>query len=160
MRREDVKAIISYYRGIPEMKRLLLREKEDLESEYCGLKGAPMDSTPRGTTPGNPVESMAIALNESGAADRLREIECRTQELECDRQAIQSALDAVNGKYKRMLLLRYVDGYSWGKISVQTGVPDSTVRHWTNRALLRLGNALDSAGENGDLLRRASRARI
>ena len=160
MQRKDIKAIILYYRSIPEMKRLLLQEKADLESEYCGLNGVPTDSMPRGTMPGNPVENMAIALDESGAADRLREIECRAKELESDRQAIQCALDAVNGKYKMILLMRYVHEYSWGKISALLGAPDSTVRHWTDRAVLRLGKALEDAGENGELLRRASRARI
>lgn len=160
MQRKDAKTIIMYYRSIPEMKRLLQQECRELEDEYCGLHGISMDGMPHGTSPGSPVESAVVRLAESGASDRIREIENRVQVLEDDQRHIQSALDAVNGRYKIILTMRYLDGYSWGGISARIGAPDSTVRHWDSKALLRFGKALEDAGETGEILGRATRARV
>ncbi len=160
MQRKDTQAIILYYRAIPDMKKLLKAERRELEEEYLGLGGMSMDGTPHGSTPGKPVESMAIALEESGAAARLREIAARLCVLGEDAETIRRCLDTVNGRYKSILLMRYVYGYSWGKISVRLGVPDSTARHWDEKALDRMGKTLEDGEEIAGILRRASHARV
>lgn len=160
MQRKDAKTIILYYQAIPEMRRILQKERRELEAEYLALEGVNMDGLPRGSGAGKPVESLAICMEESGAADRLREIEQRMQVLEGDRRHVQSALDAVNGKYKTVLTMRYIVGYSWGAISARTGIPDSTVRRWEEKGLVRLGKALEAAGETAGILHRASCARV
>lgn len=160
MQQKDAKTIIMYYRCIPEMKRLLQQERRELEDEYCGLHGISTNGMPHGTTPGKPVESAVVSLVESGASDRIREIESRVQVLEDDQRYIQSALDAVNGRYKIILTMRYINGYSWARIAVSIGVPDSTVRNWNKKALIRLGKALEEAGETDEILGRASCARV
>ena len=158
MRMQDVKAVIMYYRDIPEMKKLLIQERRELEDEYCGLKGVSMDEAPRGGSTGKPVEGQMIAMEESGAAARLRDIGKLTGELEADRQRVQCAIDALNGRYKRVLKMRYLGGYSWAKISVQIGASDSTVRRWHDKALLCLGKAMEESGEVNGILARSFRA--
>lgn len=160
MLQKNAETIILYYRDIAGMRRLLLQERRELEDEYCGLKGVSMDGAPRGGSTGKPVEGQMIAMEESGAAARLREIGKRIDELDADKQRIQRALDALNGRYKRALKMRYLDGYSWAKISVRIGASDSTVRRWNDKALSRLGKALEEGGEVRGILDRASRARV
>lgn len=160
MQRKDAKTIIMYYRTIPEMKRLLQQERRELEEENYGLRAVAADGMPHGCAPGDPVGSMAVKLAESGVGRRLEEIEKRISQLECDRQVIQEALDAVNGKYKNILVMRYVCGYSWGGISARIGAPDSTVRHWEEKALFRFAKALEDSPKTGGVLLRATRARV
>ena len=160
MRNKDAQTIVQYYHAIPEMQKLLRQEGRDIQDEYYGLPGIQMDGMPHGTAPGKPVEAAAIAIMESGVDVRLREIENRLQELDADRRTIQDAIDQINGRYKNILNLRYAYRYSWGKISVQMGVPDSTARHWNDKALYRLGKVLDDAPEITGILNRASRARV
>lgn len=160
MQRKDAKTIILYYRAIPDMRRLLMKERQQLEDEFAPLGGVNMDGMPHGSSVGNPVENLAIRREESGTADRLREIGRRLAVLEEDRRQIQGALDALYGKYKTVLTMRYIVGYSWGGISARMGVPDSTVRHWEEKAMGRLGKALEDADDPGAILGRASRARV
>lgn len=53
--------------------------------------------------------------------------------LEGDAANIRGALDAVNGKYKSVIIMRLIRGYSWTKISGKLGVPDSTARNWARQ---------------------------
>ena len=55
--------------------------------------------------------------------------------------------------------MRHRFGYSWGKISVTLGVPDSTARNWYHKAVLCLGEALEDVPMADELVGRASRAR-
>jgi DNA-directed RNA polymerase specialized sigma24 family protein len=160
MQRKDTIAIITYYRAIPGMEKLLKEEQRELENEYCGLRAVSMDGMPHGSFPGKPVEALSIAMEASGDADRLREIERRVQELEGDKKIIRGALDAVCGRYKTILSMRYLYGYSWGKISARMGVPDSTVRHWESKAVSRFGKVMEEVTSTKDILGRASRARV
>lgn len=66
--------------------------------------------------------------------------------------------DALNGKYKEVIVMRYVRGYSWAKISARLGTADSTARDWHTRAMERLGEVLEELPEAEALARRASRA--
>ena len=159
MQREDAKAIIKYYQDINKMKQALKRECREIEDEYCGLRGISIDGMPHGATKSSPVENAAILIIESGAAERIRDIETRVQVLENDRKRIQSALDTISSKYKNVLSMRYISKYSWAKISVKIGVPDSTVRHWEAKALDRFGKAMEDTGKTDEILARATRAR-
>lgn len=67
--------------------------------------------------------------------------------------------DALNGKYKEVIVMRYVRGYSWAKISARLGTADSTARDWHTRAMERLGEVLEELPEAEALARRASCAR-
>ena len=160
MRRNDVKKIIAYYYGIPAMRRLLDAERADLESEYDGLRGAPMDGMPHGSAPGKPTEALAERMDAMNVWNRLETIDVRAHVLSMDRDLICSCIDALNGEYKRLLVMRYRDGYSWVKMSVRTGKADKTVRRRHDKALERLGEALDEAPMIDEVLGRASRARV
>ena len=72
---------------------------------------------------------------------------------------IRGALDAVNGKYKSVIIMRLIRGYSWTKISGKLGVPDSTARNWHGRAVERLGEVLEEVPMVDELAERATRAR-
>lgn len=160
MKRKDVKHIAHYYEAIPGMLKLLKREREALEEEYNGLCGIAMDGMPHSQTPGKPVESLAVCIAESGVSERLREITEREQQLVADRAVIRAHLDTLNDRYNRVLVMRYVSEYSWSKISVQMHTPESTVRHWHEMALERLGEAMEEVAGISELIVRATRARI
>lgn len=133
MRSETVKHIVKYYGGIPEAIKLLKRERDALEDEYNGLGGLAMDGMPHSSAPGNPTEALAVRVIENGVKNRLQEIGVQVAVLEGDAANIRGALDAVNGKYKSVIIMRLIRGYSWTKISGKLGVPDSTARNWHGR---------------------------
>lgn len=160
MNRKDVKAVVQYYYEIPNMARMLDQERETLEGEYNALGSVNMDGMPHGATPGKPVEALALKTAAAGVWDRLREIDVRRQVLDGDEAAIREALDGMAGRYKRLLSMRYQYRYSWAKISIRLGVPDSTARGWHEKAILVLGHALDDGPMAGEILGRASRARV
>ena len=148
MQFESVKHIAQYYKAIPGMLRLLQQEREELEGNYYGLRGLAYDGTPHSSSPGKPTEEAGLRALESGVGDRLAEI-----------KAIRGCLDAVNGRYKQVILMRYVRGYSWAKTGVRMNAPDSTVRNWHERAMERFGEALEELPEAAELAARAARAR-
>lgn len=159
MRRGEAKTIVLYYRAIPGMIHLLKIEQAEIESEYEALRSAPFDGMPHGSAPGKPTEDIAIHAAETGALARAREIGVRVMILDGDAATIRGTLDAMSGKYKRIITLRLLRGYSWGKISAKMGAPDSTIRYWFNMALDRLAENLEEVPMPGELLDRATRAR-
>ena len=96
---------------------------------------------------------------ENGVKNRLQEISIQVEVLEGDAANIRGALDAVNGKYKSVIIMRLIRGYSWTKISGKLGVPDSTARNWHGRAVERLGEVLEDVPMVDELAERATRAR-
>ena len=160
MQKKQVEEIIMYYHEIPNMIKLLRKEQADLEEEYCGLHGTPVDGLPRGSSPGNPTLALVEKVEEKGIAYRLQEISVKIQVLSADRAMILGCMDSLLGRYKRMLFLRYPGGYSWARISAEIGVPDTTARRWHRRAVERLGEALEDAPMVEEILGRASRARV
>lgn len=160
MRRKQVKTIIAYYSGIPGMVKLLDRERLELEDEYNGLRGTPLDGMPHSRTPGKPTEELAIRMDAKNTWARIQEIGVKTQVLHMDAAIIRDCLDALNGRYKNLVCMKYLNGYSWAKISVSLGAPDGTIRRWNDRALERLGEILEDAPMASEILGRASRARV
>lgn len=159
MRFEYVKRIALYYKAIPGMLRLLRQEREELEEEYNGLRGTAADGMPRTSSPGNPTEAMGLRALENGVGERLREIAEKERQLVADEASIRACLDTLNSRYKQVIVLRYVRGYSWAKTGVKMGTPDSTARNWHEKAMERLGEVLEELPFAGDLVHRASRAR-
>lgn len=159
MRRKSAENAVLYYKAIPGMIKLLNIERAEKEAEYDGLHGTAMDGMPHGATPGMPTEVQALKLAESGIYERLREIEVRVRVLNGDAATIRGAMDDLSGKYKRLLTLRLLRGYSWAKIGTTFCVPDSTARYWYRSALGKLGEALDDAPMPEELEARAQRAR-
>lgn len=160
MERHDAELIVKYYYAIPTMKRLLIAEKTELEEEHFEMRGIAMDGMPHATAPGRPVEAAAIAYEESGAAERCKEIVARIATMDLDAAKIRCAFDALHGKYKRVVMLRYGGGYSWGGISARMGVPDSTCRLWSRKAVECFGKAFAEEADAAKILARAARARV
>ena len=159
MRRKDVKTIITYYFGIPAMRAELAVERAELEDEYSGLRGASYDGAPHSSTPGKPTEELAARVEARNVRNRLEEIEVRDHVLVRDREIIQGCLDVLKGEYKRLIFSKYRDKYSWARIAAHSGVPDRTVRWQHDKAVDRLGEAVEDAPMADELLGRASRAR-
>lgn len=159
MRKGGAETVAVYYREIPGMIKLLRAERQALEDEYNGLRAPAIDGLPHGSAPGMPTEALALRTAEAGVMERLREIEARLHTLDADAATIRRSLDALGSKYKRMILLRVLCNYSWARISVKLGVPDSTVRYWYRLALERLAAVLEEESGVSELERRASRAR-
>ena len=159
MRNKQVETVILYYHEIPEMVKLLKQEQSELEDEYNGPRGIVLDGAPHGSTPGNPTATLVEQVDDRNTRDRLEEISVKMQVLVADAAVIRDSIDAVRGKYKRLIFMRYLHKYSWSRISVEIGVPDSTVRSWCVKAMERLGEALDDVPMADEILGRASRAR-
>lgn len=159
MEQKSVRQVAAYYREIPGMLRILRSERADLEHEYSSLHGVASDGMPHGSEPGRGAEALGIRAAQKDLAGQTARIDAKLRELERDQAAIRGCLDGLNGRYKRILVMRFVHGYSWAKISVKLSVPDSTVRNWCGRALDRLGEALDALPDRDGLLERASCAR-
>lgn len=161
MKQKDARAIMMYYGSIDEMVKLLEAERAGLEDQYYNAMGAAAaDGLPHSNSPGKPVEAMAIHAAEKGAGDRLREIDTRLEALRADDATIRCCVDGLCGRYKLLLVMRYLYRYTWGKIAVKMEVPDSTARNWHERALGAVGQALDDMPMAAELLARASRARV
>ncbi|NCE63044.1 hypothetical protein D1159_00260 [Pseudoflavonifractor sp. 524-17] len=160
MRRKDVKTVIAYYFGIPAMRRMLADERAELEGEYDGLRGIAYDGMPHNSTPGKPTEVLALQADARNVWNRMEEISVKDRVLTMDRDMIQSCLDAIKGEYKRLIFFKYRDKYSWVQIAVANGVPDRTVRWWHDKAVDRLGEALEEVPMVDEILGRASRARV
>ena len=159
MRRKDVKKVIAYYFGIPAMRALLADERAELEDEYNGLRGTSYDGAPHSSTPGKPTEELAARVDARNVWNRLEEISVRDHVLVRDREIIQGCLDVLKGEYKKLLFSKYRDKYSWAWIEAQSGVPGRTVRWKHDKAVDRLGEALEEVPMVDELLGRASRAR-
>ena len=159
MRFENVKQIALYYKAIPGMLRLLRQEREELEEEYNCLRGTESDGMPRGSSPGKPTETLGLRAMEHGVGERLNEIRGKERLLLADEARIRDCLDGLNGRYKQVIVLRYVCGYSWAKTGVKIHAPDSTARNWHGKAMERFGEALEELPGAGELAARASRAR-
>lgn len=159
MQRKDVKTIIAYYFGIPSMRAELAVERAELEDEYDGLRGTAYDGAPHSSTPGKPTEEMAARVDAQNVRNRVEEIEVRDHVLVRDREIIQGCLDMLKGEYKRLIFSKYRDKYSWAKIATKNSVPDRTVRWWHDKAVDRLGEAMEEAPMVDEILGRASRAR-
>lgn len=80
--------------------------------------------------------------------------------MQADAAGIRGCLDALNGRYKMLLSMKYFRRYSWAKIAVTMGKPEATVRNWNGKALDRLGELLEDTPMVDELLGRASRARV
>lgn len=159
MRRNGAENIVLYYKAIPGMTKLLKQERAELEDDYNSLRGTSYDGMPHGSTPGKPTEEQAVRLAEKGVYDRLQEIVVRLEVLDADAATIRRAMDDMSSKYKSLLMMKLLRGYSWGKISVRLSVPDSTARYWYGMALDRLAGILDEGPMADELEARASRAR-
>ena len=159
MRRKDVKTIIAYFYGIPAMWRMLADEQAELEDEYNGLRGTSYDGMPHSSTPGKPVEKLAERAVAGNVWGKLEAVAVRLHVLETDREKIQDCMNAINSEYTRIIFYRYRDKYSWARIAASNGVPDRTARWQHDKALDRLGEALEEVPMADELLGRASRAR-
>lgn len=159
MQRNETKKVIAYYFGIPAMRALLADERAELEDEYDGLRGTSYDGAPHSSTPGNPTEELAMRVDARNIWSRLEVKAVRDHVLVMDQEIIQGCLDMLKGEYKKLIFSRYRDKYSWARIAAQNGVPDRTVRWWHDKAIDRLGEALEEVPMMDELLGRASRAR-
>lgn len=160
MRRKDVKTIIAYFYGIPAMRRMLADEQAELEDEYNGLRGTSYDGMPHSSMPGKPVEKLVERAVAGNVRGKLEAVAVRLHVLEADREKIQDCMNAINGEYTRLILYRYRDKYSWVKIAVKMGITERTAKRWGERALDRLGEALEEVSVPDEILGRASRARV
>lgn len=160
MRRKDVKMAIAYYFEIPAMRREFAAERAGLESEYDGLRGTSYDGVGHSSMPGKPTEALAEKMVEKNTWARIQEIGVKVQVLQADEATIRGCMDALNGRYKSLLSMKYFRRYSWAKISASLGVPEGTARHWNDNAVDRLGELLEDTPMVEELLGRASRARV
>ena len=160
MQRKDVKTIIAYFYGIPAQRRLLDQERAELEDEYNSLRGTSYDGMPHSSAPGKPVEELARRIDARNVRGKLETVAVRIHALETDREKIQDCINAINGEYIRLILYRCRDKYSWAKIGIKLGITERTAKRWGERALDRLGEALEEMPMPDEILGRASRARI
>jgi DNA-directed RNA polymerase specialized sigma24 family protein len=159
--KESAKNIAIYFANIPDMLNYERTWKQKIEDEYYNnLKSPSLEGMPHGASVGRPTETQGIKAAEANAGSALKtEIE-RIELLQRDMEQIKAAIDGMNGKYKKVILWRHINEYSWTKISILFSQPESTVRYWYDKALERLGEILENdVVLVADLEQRASRAR-
>ncbi len=161
MTKNSAKNIAVYFANIPDMLNYERKWREKIEDEYYNnLKSPSLEGMPHGASIGRPTETQGIKAAEAGAGETVEKASLRIKILEADMAQIKTAIDGMNGKYKKVILWRHINEYSWTKISVLFSQPESTVRYWYDKALERLGEILENdVAEVGDLEQRASRAR-
>ena len=159
MRRKDVKTVISYYFGIPAMRAELAAEREELEDEYNGLHGTACDGMPHGFILRKPTEELAIRADARNVRNRLEELAILDHVLTTDSDSIRCCLDVLKIEYKKLILARYRNKYSWARIATTYNAPERTVHWWHDKAIDRLGEALEEMPMADEILGRASRAR-
>ena len=161
MERDDVRAVVQYYRNIPDMLKYEWQERERIEDEYYnGLKSKGEDGMPHGASVGRPTERAGLKAAQDNAARQLERSKIRIKMLETDAEIIKGCIEDMNGKYKRVISWKLIHEYSWGKISVKFERPESTCRYWLDLALDRLGEILENdVVMLPELIERASRAR-
>lgn len=155
----EAAGIFAYYFGIPAMRAELAVERAELEDEYDGLRGTSYDGAPHSSTPGKPTEELAARVDARNVWNRLEKIAVRDHVLIVDRENIRGCLDVLKGEYKKLIFAKYRDKYSWARIAASNGIPDRTARWQHDKALDRLGEALEEVPMADELLGRASRAR-
>lgn len=114
MQFESVKHIAQYYKAIPGMLRLLQQEREELEGNYYGCVGWRMTGRRTARRRGNRRKKRACGAGKRCGRPAGRD-QANETVLSADAAAIRGCLDAVNGRYKQVILMRYVRGYSWAK---------------------------------------------
>lgn len=132
MERKTAEEIVEYYMEIPGMMNLLRQEKEKIERKRN---------------------------EEPEAYCRIAEIDVNMQVLERDEVSIRSCIDGLNSKYKKLILLRSGNRYSWGGVAARVGLPESTARDWHKKACRKLGDMMEEIPMIEELVYRASRAR-
>ena len=161
MDKSGAENIIIYYANIPEMLKYEREECEQIEAKhYSGLKAVSVDGMPHGSTVGRPTERDGLKAAEDNAHERLAASKIRIEVLLNDRQKIEAAIGAMNGRYKMILLGKYIHGYSWTKMSSDCNAGESTLRWWRDKALERFGEIIENdVVMVEELEQRASRAR-
>lgn len=162
MKRESVKAVVLYYKNIPDMLKYEYQEREKIEDQYYnGLRSASVgDGMPHGQGDGRPTEKMGIVAAEKGVADAMKRSHDQIKVLEKDSETIHRCIECMNGKYKTLIYHKLVNEYNWPQIACKFGRPESTIRYWLELGLDRLGEILEEDVADLDLLvKRASRAR-
>lgn len=160
MTKDNAKKILVYYANIPDMIKAHEEIKDYVEKKYYdGVKSPMLSGIPHGSGSGRPTETMGVRAAESGAGKRMDRNTVAIDVLGSDQEAIENALNSLCGKYKRILLWKYVSEYSWVKIATELEQPCSTVRNWHDKALYKLGENLEQdVMMVEELVNRANRA--
>ena len=122
----DIKNWLGQYQ-----KAMRYAEKCFVELDQSYLRSPKMDGMPRGSVSGDNVERMAI-----------HELELRERAEKAREEALRLAdeiYDAIEGLedygQKMVLVLRYVYGYGWDEVAINTGTSLRTVHRLHGRAL-------------------------
>lgn len=161
MTKTGAENILIYYSNIPGMLKCERKECEQIEATYySGLKAVSMDGMPHGSAVGRPTERDGLKAAEDNAQHRLEQSKIRIKMLEGDRDSIERVLCSVNGKYKTILVGKYIKGQNWVQISMELNAAVGTVRYWRDKALERFAEVLENDVVMVDEMeQRASRAR-
>lgn len=145
MTKEAAKHIIVYYANIPEKIKAHNEIKDYVEKRYYdGVKSPVLSGMPHGSGSGKPTETMGLRAAQDNAGKRMDRNTVAIDVLLSDQEIIENALESMCAKYKRILLWKYVQDYSWVKIAMTLNKPSSTVRNWHDKALLKLGEILEN----------------
>lgn len=105
------------------------------------------------------IASLEQERHDTEDCNRLLEITTKIRVLIADAEQVKEYLDMIDHKYKLLFMMRYLDKYSWVRISVELGVPNSTVRSWHTKAVKYLAELLDQMPMAEEVLHRALYAR-
>lgn len=132
----DVKKWLHQYRAaIREAVECI----ERLEEADIAVKSPRIDGMPRGATSGDNVEQMAILR--TMLEDRATRARDRALQLSDE---INDAIDGLdNSDQRRVLRLRYINGYCWEQVAISMNMSVRTVHRVHGQALNELRRARD-----------------
>ena len=147
--------IVKYYADLAGQQRAIVRERVELDAQYCPLRGNAPDGTPHAATNGDTTADAALKLADTDVARRLRELDVREEVLKSDKAAIRAALDRLNSRHKELLAMRYIDGHTWEYTAWRVGLSRRQAIRVSTVALTRAGAVLEDMPQAGEILARA-----
>ena len=155
----DAEIVMQYCGQIKAMRRILRKEREELESGYNTIHGTGMDGMPKAPGAGDVVGETATRLAEEGVADRLQELDVRDEVLRQDMEDIGRALRVLRDVYSQALTMHYRDRHKWREVAGIMKYSESHILRLRRRALEMLGEQLEAVPMAEELLARARDAR-
>ena len=139
----DVKQTLRQYQPALAYARKCFRELDDARNE--GLRSPRLDGMPRGGG-GNGLDEQVARID---ALER-RAAKARQKALDLAEQ-IEDMIDALDdNRYKTVLSLRYLKGYSWVKVSMEMNYAEKYLFALHGKAIEELRRRQNGRMDNGD----------
>lgn len=156
MRRSEAREVVKYYYSIGKIREILQKGRREVEREYCGLRSTCCgDVLGGGGDTHRTTEDMAARTERMRLEMRIQQIDIKICVLDADEDKIRSCMDGINGKYQKLLDLRYRMGCSWAGVAGRLSTTERSAKRWADRAMDRIAEAMKDVPMVEELIERA-----